>query len=101
MTINITAPWHRASFETLLNERLPQLLAEHVPLLDYEWESIDDYTCRLKLTLASPLGDVHADYPGLPQPDQGGLFRVNGRQIVVIPYAEHDDIEQADRKSVV
>lgn len=96
MTINITAPWHRASFETLLNERLPQLLAEHVPLLDYEWETVDDYTCRLKLTLASPKGEVRIDYSGLPQPDQDGVFRVKDQQIVVLPYAEHDDIEQAE-----
>ncbi|MGH2481227.1 MAG: hypothetical protein ACRDHW_16345, partial [Ktedonobacteraceae bacterium] len=96
MTINTAAPWHRVSFDTFLNERLPQLLAEHVPLLGYERETVDDYTCQLKLTLASPLGDVHVDYPGLPQPDQEGLFRVKGQQIVVIPYAVYDIIEQAE-----
>ncbi len=95
MTMNTTAPWHKASYETFLNERLPQLLAEHISLLDYEWETVDDYTCRLKLSLASPQGDVHIEYPTLPQPDQEGLFRVKDQQIVVLPYAEHDNIEQA------
>jgi hypothetical protein len=47
MTACYSAPWHRASFDTLLNERLPELLASRGPLLGYHAEC-DGATCRIR-----------------------------------------------------
>lgn len=96
MTTRIDAPWHKTSFDAFLNESLPQLLAEQVPLIGYERISLDDYTCQIRLTLASPSGDIHVTYTDLPQPDQSGIFTIKGKKIAVVPYATHDDLEQAE-----
>ncbi len=95
MTITMAAPWHKASFDHFLNESLPQLLAEQVPLLGYTVTANDQYTCQIKLTLASSTGDIEVEYTDLPQPDQRGIFSIKGRPLVVVPYAAHDDLEQA------
>ena len=96
MTISMTAPWHRASFERFLNDRLPQLLAEHVPLLGYTVTFPNQYTCEIALTLAAQTGEVSVTYAGLPQPDEEGIFEFKGRRVAVVPYVEHDDLEQAE-----
>jgi hypothetical protein len=95
MTI-MDAPWHKASFDRFLHERLPHLLAEHVPLIGYAATATNQYTCQIELTLPSPAGDVALAYAGLPQPDQEGIFQVNGKRQVVVPYATHDDLENAE-----
>jgi hypothetical protein len=92
----MSAPWHKASFDHFLNERLPQLLAEHVPLVGYTVTATDEYTCGIKLTLASAAGDATVDYADLPQPDQEGIFQFKTKRLVVLPYATHDDLEQAE-----
>lgn len=92
----LDAPWHKASFDRFLHERLPQLLAEHAPLIGYTATATDDYTCQVELTLSSPAGDVTVAYPGLPQPDQEGIFQIKGKRLVVVPYATHDDLETTE-----
>jgi hypothetical protein len=96
MTIIMDAPWHKASFDRFLHERLPHLLAEHVPLLGYAATATDPYTCQIELTLSSPTGEVIVAYAGLPQPDQEGVFQIDGKRLVVVPYAAHDDLENAE-----
>src|SRR5260221_11318878 len=96
MTIIMDAPWHKASFDRFLHERLPYLLAEHVPLLGYTATATDLYTCQIELTLSSPTGEVIVAYAALPQPDQEGVFQIDGRRLVVVPYAAHDDLENAE-----
>ena len=39
MALNPAAPWHRESFETFMQEKLPQLLADRLPLAGYHLES--------------------------------------------------------------
>jgi len=94
--MNMNAPWHKASYDRLLNERLPQLLAEHAPLVGYTVTPTDDYTCVLTLTLATSEGDVAVEYAGLPQPDQEGIFQIKGQLMAVVPYAQHDDLVSAE-----
>src|SRR5260370_51920 len=96
MTIIMDAPWHKASFDRFLHERLPYLLAEHIPLLGYTATATDPYTCQIELTLSSPTGEVIVAYAGLPQPDQEGVFQIDGKRLVVVPYAAHDDLENAE-----
>ncbi len=95
MTLSLAAPWHKASFDRFLNERLPQALVELVPLVGYTVTSTDDYTCEITLTLAAQDREFSVTYPGLPQPDDEGMFQVKGKRLVVVPYATHDDLEEA------
>lgn len=96
MTTKMATPWHTASFDDFLNEQLPQALSQQVPLIGYQRESSDVYTCQITLTLASSTGEVQVTYTDLPQPDQTGVFMVHGQALVVVPYATSDDLEQAE-----
>ncbi len=96
MTISMTAPWHRVSFDRFLNESLPQLLAEHLPLVGYAVTATEQYTCRITLTLDSPAKEVSIEYADIPQPDQNGIFEITGSHLVVVPFATCDDLEQAE-----
>lgn len=91
----MNAPWHKASFEHFLHERLPQMLIDYVPLVGYEVTTTDQYTCQIELTLAAPPQDVTVTYTNLPQPDQEGIFLIRGKRAVVVPYTLHDDLESA------
>lgn len=96
MTIITSAPWHKASFDRFLHESLPQMLAEHVPLLGYAATATDSYTCQIELILSSAGENVVVAYDSLPQPDEEGIFQIKGKRLVVVPYASHDDLESAE-----
>lgn len=92
----MNAPWHKASFDNFLHERLPQLLAQQVPLVGYTCQANNTYTCNITITLASSTGEFQVIYEDLPQPDQAGIFKIKDRLLVVVPYATSDDLEQAE-----
>ena len=54
--LKTSAPWHKESFDRFLRERLPQLLAERLPLLSYAVEATGTYTCRVTVTLEAASG---------------------------------------------
>ena len=60
MPIDTATPWHKASFDHLLGERLPGLLAERLPLAGYRVEPAGPYTCRLTVTIATDAGTRRA-----------------------------------------
>ena len=95
MPIHPTTPWHKASFERFLYERLPGLLAERLPLAGYSVQAETETTCRISVTLAAASGELQIDLPGIPTPDQDGLFHLDGEERVVIPTAEHEELECA------
>lgn len=95
MTAYPTTPWHRRSFDRFLNEGLPQLLAEHLPLGGYRVEPLRATACRVQLTLAAASGEVTASYE-LPLPDEDGVFEVEGRAFVVLPTASTDELDTAE-----
>ena len=69
--MNTETPWHRASCDRLLHERLPQLLAERLPVLAYRVEaarerghavSVVDYLrCYMDITSAKQLDDLSTE----------------------------------------
>lgn len=95
MSHNITAFWHKESFEELMKERLPELLADRVPLVGYHFESTGEYTCRVRIVLASTEGYVEVEYTDIPQPDTDGMFMLDGEPYVVVPTASTVELEQA------
>lgn len=96
MTISMATPWHRTSFERFLYDYLPQLLAEHVPLLAYTVTSSDPYTCEIALTVAAQTGEISVVYTGLPQPDEDGIFVFKGRRLAVVPSVESEDLAREE-----
>lgn len=94
--ISPAAPWHKASFDRFLQERLPHLLADRVPLVSYHAEATGRYTCRITVVLASRSGDIAIQYPEVPQPDEAGIFEVDGVRRVVIPTASDAALDVAE-----
>ncbi len=95
MSHNITAFWHKESFEELMKERLPELLADRVPLAGYHFESADAYTCRVRVVIASTGGYIEVECTDIPQPDADGMFMLDGEPYVVVPIASTVNLEQA------
>lgn len=100
MALNPAAPWHRESFETFIKEKLPQLLADRLPLAGYHLESTGTYTWALKLVLKGEAGEIELVYPDLPQPDQDGVFLVEGNYRVVVPVPSQPELETAQIRCV-
>lgn len=106
MPIDVSTPWHKASFDTFLNERLPELLAERLPLAGYQVTETDIYTFDITVTLAQNGHEVTVVYGNLPQPDSHGIFQLDGKRgvptqdgdptpYVVLPLAEHERLDTA------
>jgi hypothetical protein len=100
MTITTTAPWHKASFTQFVQDRLPQLLAARLPLVDYQVTATSPYTCTIRLALASPAGDCVVDYAPIPQPDAEGVFMVDGTPRVVVVTAATAALDTAEIQCV-
>ncbi len=92
MTVNYSALWHKTSFDRFFYERLPRLLAQHLPLGGYETEITGRYTCKLTLMLSTAQQEVEVTYSDLPYPDEEGIFLVRGELLAVVPRATHDDL---------
>jgi RNA polymerase Rpb2, domain 6/RNA polymerase Rpb1, domain 2/RNA polymerase Rpb2, domain 3 len=100
MSIISTTPWHKASFDIFLAERLPQLLAEHVPLAGYRVAPEEAYTCCVTLTIATGSGEISLTYPGFPQPDEQGVFVIDSGRRIIIPLADTEALERAEVRCV-
>ncbi len=96
MSIDSTTPWHKASFDTFLAERLPRLLAERVPLAGYRVEPKEAYTCRVTIAIAAGGGEISLVYDGFPQPDEQGIFVIDGGRRIVIPLADTEELDLAE-----
>jgi hypothetical protein len=93
-------PWHRASFDRLVQDRLPELLAKRLPLAGYHVESTGRYTCRIEVTLASAVGEVQLTFADLPQPDEDGMFDIKGELRTVVPTASNEELDTATFRCV-
>ncbi|HLK57382.1 MAG TPA: hypothetical protein VKU00_12505 [Chthonomonadaceae bacterium] len=100
MQLHTSTPWHKASYDRLLQERLPQLLAGKLPLGGYRVELDGDAACRVTMTLLSGQNEIEVTYAGLPQPDSNGLFQFKARPYVVLPTASQDDLALAEIRCV-
>ena len=95
-----SAPWHRASFDRFLSTTLPSLLAARVPLAGYHAEPTGRHTCQVTLAVASASGDVEVTYPDVAQPDDQGLFELDGQLHVVVPVASSTALDAASVRCV-
>lgn len=100
MSHNITAFWHRKSYDQLMTNRLPELLAERLPVAGYHFESTGTYTGCIKISLTSIDGNVKVAYTDIPQPDEEGMFKIDGENYVVVPTASTDNLKKAKIRCV-
>ena len=100
MTLKTSAPWHRASWDRFVQDLLPQLLDDRLPLAGYLVEAEDTYTCRLKVILQGRDGELELDYSGIPQPDEQGMFKIGGQYKVVVPVPSEVDLAAAEIRCV-
>jgi len=78
MTPTPAAPWHLATYETFITSTLPDLLASRVPLDGYSVERVDDYHCKVELSLKIQNGILDLVFGNVPAPDEHGAFFVDG-----------------------
>ena len=100
MGVSASAPWHKRSYEKFLTDRLPRLLAERLPLAGYHVDSTGPYTCRVKAAVAAAGGSVEIEYTDLPQPDEDGVFQLDGARLVVVPTASQEELDLAEIRCV-
>ncbi len=90
MAIQTQAPWHKASFDAMLNDTLPALLAQRVPLAGYLCKPSSRYTCHMRILLSTKHGELAVDLPDVPQSNDDGVFEIDGKQYVVLPVASRE-----------
>ena len=95
MAMNASAPWHKESYDRFLHERLPALLAERIPLADYAVDPAGDAACRIRVSIGATGKEVAAEFADIPVPADDGVFRVGGRNLVVIPTADREELDRA------
>ncbi|MBI2303086.1 MAG: hypothetical protein HYU66_29615 [Armatimonadetes bacterium] len=94
MNPELCTPWHAASFDRFLRERLPQILAERLPLAGYRVAPP-----VVEVSVTADGGVVSAAY-NLPCPAAEGIFHTPRGPRVVPPIAAHDDLATAPVASV-
>ena len=100
MSLKDAAPWHKESWDRFVNEFLPDLLKERVPLVDYRTEPTGPYTCEVEVIVQGADGDVLLSFDNLPKPDDAGVFKVDGSYRVVVPLASSPDLADAEIRCV-
>jgi len=96
MSAKPATPWHKLSYDLFLNERLPLLLAERLPLSGYQVVPEGEYTVRIEVGVQS----ASAAFAGIPLPDEDGLFFIQEEPVVVVPQAADDDLEHTTIRCV-
>jgi hypothetical protein len=94
------SPWHRDSFDRFLQTGLPELLSDRLHLHGYRSSCDGPNACGIALSVRTPEGPVEVRYPSLPSPDESGIFRVEGAELIVCPVADADDPAEAQIRCV-
>ena len=89
---NYSTPWHKQSYERFVYETLPQLLAERLPLTEYQCVEADTRHYTVHVHVAANTSMASARYT-IPQPDQRGVFLIDQTPMLVIPEALSADLE--------
>ena len=63
-----TSPWHKESYDTFINDQLPQLLASRLPLAGYRVTETSEQTCTVAVAIRNGNGEIEVEYPDIPRP---------------------------------
>ncbi len=94
-SLNYVPTWHKESYDRLLNQSLPELLARRLPLTGYHVELTGGNTCMVRVVISNGNGDIEATYR-VPMLDERGVATVDGESLVVIPHVHGDDLATAE-----
>ena len=84
-------PWHRASWDKFINETLPELLGERLPLTSYSVTETGIYTCTVTVGLRGEDGEIELVYDDIRQPDSEGIFKIGPRE-----WVDREDVPPVD-----
>ncbi len=91
-TPNFSAFWHKTSYDRFMQERLPQLMADRLPLTGYRCQSTGTYSCQVTVTIAAGGQEIEVAYEQLPQPDEQGVYNMDGGLHTIVPQVTGDDL---------
>ncbi len=91
----ITAPWHRQSYLRFINEYLPALLDERLPLGRYEATRLNPENWQLTIGLNKASGAVQVVFT-IPDCDEHGVFYIHRRARVVVPVATASRLDEGE-----
>lgn len=100
------AQWHRESYDRFLKERLPELLADRLPLAGYNVEFPTETTARVTVTIAGNGHEVSTVYDPVRRPNAEGIVPAEGENWpyqlprVVLPRASGEDLASAEIKCI-
>ena len=86
-------PGTKPRYDQFLSDSLPQLLAERLPLADYQVTEAGPHACSIHIALN---GGVQTVFTPLPRPDEDGLFYLADEPCVVIPTASQEELDIAE-----
>ena len=99
--MNLTPTWHQQSYTRFMQETLPALLAQRIPLAGYQTSATGAHTWQVTIAVSTTAAEpVEATYIDLPAPDAAGLFYIDNTIRTVVPVASHSDLESATIKCV-
>jgi len=90
------SPWHKESYDALINDQLPQLLAARLPLAGYRVEQTSEQAYTIAVAIRNGNGEIEVEYPDIPVPSAQGTFQIEGQAYIVIPLALDDHLDQAE-----
>ena len=93
--IRAHAPWHKESYDRFLNESLPRLIAQRLPLTGYRVSENGEFSRLVEIGV----GGIDVGYD-LFAPNDEGLFFVDEGWFVVVPIASDENLDTAEIKCV-
>lgn len=86
-----TTAWHRESMLRLYRSGLRDLLRSKLRVQGYRCAE-SGAAVEVSFGVESLRGPIEVGYPGLPLPDDDGVFTLEGRRLVVVPVADSRDL---------
>jgi hypothetical protein len=96
---NYVPAWHKESYDRLLNQSLPELLARRLPLAGYHVDLTDGKTYLVQVVISNSNGDIEAAYQ-VPMLDERGVANIDSELLIVIPHVLGDDLASAEVRCV-
>lgn len=95
MNNSIVAPWHRESYLRFINEYLPALLDERLPIGHYQAAQQQPDCWQLTIGLNRSASAAQVTFT-IPDCDADGVFCTNGAKRVVVPVATAARLDEGE-----
>jgi hypothetical protein len=96
MTIDFPTPWHKASYDHFLIQRLPQLLTGRIPDSTCTLLPEDEASWRIILEVKAETRTLSVEFLHIPAISPNGIFTLDGQPFIVVPIASQEELDQAE-----